>query len=180
MREGGASPPVKPRTRPDGSNRICRMGLIAALALLLVGSMPLAGCGGNSGLSTASGRILTHQQLVRRADAACRSVDKQIGRLPEPTGLSTLAKYVTETRSATVKLQEQLSGLEAPQRDRAAMSRFVGALEQGNTLLAEISSAAAAGHASAVGSLGQKLEAIDAGNLAAPLGLTNCGITPVR
>jgi hypothetical protein len=154
------------------------MELVAALAVLLVGSWLLAGCGGNSALSTASSQMLTHQQLVRRADAACRSFDRQIGQLPEPKGLSTLAKYVAETRSATVKLHKQLSGLRPPQRDRAAMGRFLRALEQGNTLLAEISSAAAAGHASAVGSLGQKLEAIDAGNLAAPLGLSNCATTP--
>jgi hypothetical protein len=128
----------------------------------------LAGCG-----SSGSG-TLSRAQLITRANAACSSTNARIAAQPEPSSLEALAGYASDTRSATTQLQQSLSALKAPASDSAAFDRYVAALEQGDALLARISSAAGAEEGAAVSSLGKELAKIPTATLADAAGLSAC------
>ena len=129
-------------------------------------AVALAGCG--------SSGALTHAQLVSRANAACRTTDAQIAALPAPRNLQALASYATSTRSETARLRQSLSALHASTSDQPALTRYLGALEQGDALLARVATAAAGGESATVSSLGDQLAAVPAGTLAADAGLSVC------
>jgi CHASE3 domain sensor protein len=91
-----------------------------------------------------------------------------------PKDLQGLATYATSTRTATDQLQQHLSELKPSAADAPKVSRYLAALKQGNAILGEISTAAAAGQKSTVSVLGKKLSATNAGALAVDAGLTSC------
>jgi hypothetical protein len=131
----------------------------------------LAGCGsGGSG----SGGTLSHAQLVSQANSLCRAANADIAALPVPKNLQGLAGYATSTRTATSRLQQHLGELKPSTADASKVSRYLAALKQGNVILGEISTAAAAGQKGTVSALGRKLSATDAGALAVAAGLTSC------
>jgi hypothetical protein len=145
------------------TTRLGRSGLLLALVGVAVG---LAGCGGSGSLS--------HAQFVRRADAECRATNSRIAALPTPSNLKGLASYATGTRSATAQLRQTLAALETPKVDQPALGRYLAALEQGNAILARISTAAAAGESATVSSLGKELAALPTSSLASKAGLPTC------
>lgn len=150
--------------RGSGWKRIAKGG--GGLATLAAGAALLAGCG--------SSATLSHAQLISKADSACSATNAKIASLPAPSSLAALATYASGTRSATTQLHQKLAGLKASSADKAAVDRYLAALEQGNSLLARISSAAAKGDSSAVSSLGTELAAVPTATLASDAGLTDC------
>jgi hypothetical protein len=129
----------------------------------------LAGCG-----SSGSGGTLSHAQLVSQANSLCRTANADIAALPVPKDLQGLSTYATSTRTATDQLQQHLSELKPSAADAPKVNRYLAALKQGNAILGEISTAAAAGQKSTVSVLGKKLSATDAGALAVDAGLSSC------
>jgi hypothetical protein len=129
----------------------------------------IAGCG-----STGGSGSLSRAQLVSRANAACSATDARIADQAGPSSLEQLAGYASSTRAATVQLQHSLAALKAPSSESAALGRYLAALEQGNALLARISSAADAGEGAAVSSLGKELAKIPTATLANAAGLSAC------
>jgi hypothetical protein len=145
------------------TTRLGRSGSLLALGGVALG---LAGCGGGGSLS--------HAQFVSRADAECRATNTRIAALPTPSNLKGLAGYATGTRSATAQLRQALSALETPKSDQPALGRYLAALDQGNAILARISTAAAAGESASVSSLGKELAALPTSSLASKAGLPTC------
>lgn len=134
-------------------------------------ALVVASCGGGGGSAQSA---LSHRQLVARADAACREANGRIASLHAPDNLSSLAGYASGTRAATVRLRRQIGALRAPQAERAAVERYLEALDRGNALLQEISKAAAAGDQSEVGVLSGRLADTRAGPLAKRAGFSSC------
>jgi hypothetical protein len=136
---------------------------------VLAASLVIAGCG-----SSGSSGTLSQAQLVSRANAACSATNARIADQAGPSSLKELAGYASSTRAATVQLQHSLSALKPPSSESAALDRYLAALEQGNALLARISSAAGAGEGAAVSSLGKELAKIPTATLANAAGLSAC------
>lgn len=143
-----------------------RLGRSGSLLAFAVVALALAGCGG--------GGALSHAQFVSRADAECRATNARIAALPTPSNLKGLASYATGTRSATARLHQALSALETPKSDQPALGRYLAVLEQGNAMLARISTAATAGESAAVSALGKELAALPTSSLASKAGLPTC------
>jgi hypothetical protein len=152
------------------STIVSRSGSHYLLGALACATIALTGCGS----SNSSGKALTHAQLVSQADSLCSATNAHIAKLTVPNDLQGLAGYASSTRAATSQLQQSLSALHPPKADEAAVARYLTALKQGDAILAQISSAAAAGEKGTVKSLGSKLSATKAGALADAAGLSAC------
>jgi hypothetical protein len=139
-------------------------GLIACATL----AFTLVGCG-------ASG-TLSHAELVSRADAACRETHASITRLAGPQNLKALASYATSTRTLTSQLEQTLSALKPPSADRASLNRYLASLRRGDTILAQLATAAAGRDRAAVSSLGEALAGLHSGALAAAADLSSCAL----
>jgi hypothetical protein len=152
------------------ARRVCAFMRVASGGLLASVTLALAGCG--------SSGTLSHAELVSRADTACRETNANIARLSGPRDLKALASYATSTRTLTSQLEQSLSALTPPSADRAALNRYLASLRRGDTILAQLSTAAAGGDRAAVSSLGEELAGLHSGALAAAADLSSCALPP--
>ena len=97
----------------------------AAVALVLVTAVLLAGCGGT--------KTLSHQALVTKANQACQQADSAVSRLGAPTAsLSALTGYATKVLPISEQLVTKLTALKPSSSDQTSFNKLVSALKNGN------------------------------------------------
>jgi hypothetical protein len=146
-------------------------GTIALLILVAL----LPGCGGS----------YTKSDFIARADAICTGAVRQTRSLAPPAAggsgpqqLRALGRYLGKLLPVVQSEAAQVRGLKRPvgdPRDRAALQRYLGALEQAAGDYRELAAAAKRGDAQAVASAEGALRASPVGSLAAGYGLRVCG-----
>lgn len=88
-----------------------------AAAVAGAAAFGLAGCGGG----------LSHDEFVQRADAICTAYDAQVKLLTRPSSYDEIVTYVEKTLPIYVGAINELSALEPPARDRAAVHDWLTA-----------------------------------------------------
>jgi hypothetical protein len=79
-----------------------RAALIAAAAVV---ALVVSACG----KSDSTG--LSHAQLVKEADAACKRLDKRIAKVEEPENASGYIKFIDGTHAAVKQIRDELRAL---------------------------------------------------------------------
>lgn len=143
------------------------------VALLTLTAL-VAGCGTD-----------TKPDFIARADAICASAVREVRSIAAPSfthsarqRLSALGVYVTDVLPLVRSEATQLRALPRPQqgaRERAALTRYLGALAQVVGVYGEFSAAAKTGDAQGVASAEAALRASPVAALANRYGLRSCG-----
>jgi hypothetical protein len=144
----------------------------AALALALVA----AGCGGGGGSPTTAttAAVLTHQQLVARANAACTKASDAVAKVPSATSVAGLATYAQRVQAIGESLHGQLVALKPSAADRQSFAGYLDALTSSNRALASMRTAAAGNDTDGVRSASDAIAGANIGVLAARAGLSSC------
>jgi hypothetical protein len=142
-----------------------RPGWIAPVFAALMAVVLIAGCGGS----------YTKSDFVARADAICASALRQT-RSIDPT--NALGQYVAAVLPIVQSEATQLRALKRPAqdaRDKAALSRYLGALAQEVQNYRKLAVAAKRGDGQGVTDAEAALRASPAASLASGYGLRACG-----
>jgi hypothetical protein len=144
----------------------------AALALALVA----AGCGGGGGSPTTAttSAVLTHQQLVTRANAACTKASNAVAQVPSATSVAGLETYARQVQTIGQSLHDQLAALKPSAGDRQSFAGYLDALSSSNRALATMRTAAAGNDTDGVRSASDAIAGANIGVLAARAGLSSC------
>ena len=138
---------------------------LAALAAVLVAAAAVAGCGSS----------YTKSDFIARADAICASALRQT-RSIAPT--SALSEYVAAVLPIVQSEATQLRALKSPPQDahdKAALTKYFGALTQEMENYRKLGAAAKRGDGQGVTNAEAALRASPAASLATAYGLRSCG-----
>lgn len=147
--------------------RLLSAGAVAA-------AIALAGCGGGGDDDGGTTEKLSHEALVSRANAACRTAAAGIARIPTAGAIDELGAYADRVGAISTRLADELSQLTPSQPDETSYTRFLDALRTSNAQLRALSAAAAAGDRDAVASAARKIANAEPGTYAAVVGLDLC------
>jgi hypothetical protein len=117
-------------------------GLVSVVGLLLV-ALLIAGCGGGgaSSSSTSSPGPMSHQSLVKAADASCRVANKAVEAVELPSETPReINRYASEMTPIVKGLVNKLEILHPSGDDKLALVAFIETLKKGDsglTLLTE-------------------------------------------
>jgi len=139
----------------------------------VVAAVALAGCGGG-GDDGGSTEKLSHEALVRRANAACRTASASVARIPAAGSIDELGDYAASVGAVGERLAGELSRLTPSQPDATSYGRFLDALRASNAQLRTLRQAADAGDRDAVASAARKIANAEPGTYAAVIGLDVC------
>jgi hypothetical protein len=158
-----------------------RRSLRAGAATVALGlALAAAGCGGGGDSDTPSATtpttaaVLTHQQLVTRANAACTKASDAVAQVPAATSMAELAAYADRVRAIGQSLHDQLSALRPPAGDRQNFAGYLDALSSSNRALASMKTAASGNDTDAVRVASEAISGANIGVLAARAGLSTC------
>lgn len=143
---------------------LCAGAVAAAIAI--------AGCGG--GGDDEKSEQLSHAELVRQANAACRAAATSIARIPAVDSIDGLAGYSQRVSGIGTRLVGELGRLTPSQPDESAYTRFIDALRRSNAELVELERAADAGDRRAVAAAARRVANAEPGTYAAVIGLDEC------
>jgi len=130
----------------------------------------LAGCGSDDDKGS-----LDHAQVVQQANAACKTTEARIAKLPSPKDQAALAGYVTQMAAATADLHDEILKLKpADNADTVALQDYAEGLDRANGALETMGKAAKAGDTGRVKAQATRIEQISVGVLAARAGLSAC------
>jgi hypothetical protein len=148
--------------------------LVAGVALGL--ALVAAGCGGGgSDTPTATtSAVLTHQQLVTQANAACTKASDAVAKVPAATTMADLAGYAGQVQTIGKSLHDQLAALNPPAADRQSFAGYLDALSASNRALAAMKTAATGNDTDAVRVASDAIAGANIGVLAARAGLSSC------
>jgi hypothetical protein len=130
-----------------------------------------AGCGGGAG-----GKVLSHDEFVKQADAICADYNDRIAALGTPQGLGDLVTFAQKGSAIATEDVDKFAKLKPPKADAGGAADFVAA---GRTVIDQLGKLEAAGRKSDVGAV-QKIAAQGQANadrsrlIAKRLGLTEC------
>jgi soluble cytochrome b562 len=171
-------------------HRPARLGARALGGVAVAVALAMAGCGGDSGGSSApttaaaapartatTSGALTHAQLVAQADAACAKASDAIGAIPVARSLSALAEYAAAVRRVGQDLREQLGALKPGADDQAAYATYLDGIDASNAALDAMRTAAQGGDARAVRAAAATIDKTAVGVLATRAGLPGCAAT---
>ncbi|HEY6835096.1 MAG TPA: hypothetical protein VI142_01375 [Gaiellaceae bacterium] len=141
--------------------------LLAALAVVLL----LAGCGGGSDPPR-----LSQAEFASKADAICRTYNRQSSAIARPTSLAELATAIDKLVAMLDQSVKRLQKLRPPKDEQADADRWLAGVQKLEADLRTVQDKAAKKDAQGVAAA---LQAGDAHNkrsnaLAAKLGLTVC------
>lgn len=140
------------------------------LAVVAVGALALAGCGGG-GSSTEGGG----GDFASGAEAACSKANKQVAALGTPQQ-EQVTKYMVETEVVIETLAKEVAALDA---SSAAETAYAQGLAQAVPILTKMSNAARSENFDAVRELSAGLVEIHLGELAEAAKLKSCAEVPV-
>jgi hypothetical protein len=156
---------------------MARSSLITGAATVAF-ALAAAGCGGgggdSTGATTASSSVLTRQQLVAQANAACAKASAEVANVPAATSISALAGYAERVQAIGVTLHGQLSALKVPAADRQNFAGYLDGLSSSNRALATMKTAAAGNDTDGVRTASDAIAGANIGVLAARAGLSDC------
>jgi hypothetical protein len=173
-------------------HRPARLGARALGGVAVAAALVLAGCGGDSDGGGASAPstaasvpartattagVLTHAQLVAKADAACAKASDAIGAIPVARSLSALAEYAAAARRVGQDLREQLGALKPGVDDQGAYATYLDGIDAANAALDAMRTAAQGGDAKAVRAAAATIDKTAVGVLATRAGLPGCAAT---
>jgi hypothetical protein len=147
------------------------LAAVAAAAVLI--TLVAAGCGGGGSSSSSSGGDFASQ-----ANAACAAANEQAAALPAPKGGTDLVTYLVKNEEIVAQLHSKLVGLEAPSESKAAVAKYLSALEEAEALLNEMANAARNANPDAVKSISREVGEIEVGALAKQANLSTCAESP--
>lgn len=145
------------------------IGLAAVAAAIAI-----AGCGGGGDDGDKRSEKLSHEALVSRANAACRTAATSIARIPSVDSIDGLADYSQRISAIGTRLVGELTLLTPSQPDETSYARFLDALRRSNTELIALERAADAGDQRAVAAAARRVANAEPGTYAAVIGLDAC------
>jgi len=148
---------------------VLRVRIVVAF-LAVCASLTGAACGSTdpSGLS--------HQELVKRANAACTDLDQALKKVEEPENAESYVEFVEATRGAVKRTTDPLAALEPRDADAAAYTKLSGIYRQLDRTLADLVKAAHAEDPQKIEELSSRVDRLvtSSHRAARDLGATGC------
>jgi hypothetical protein len=144
------------------------------VAVVCVGFLMVAGCGGGGSATTSGQQPLSQQEFVAQANAACKQANGELRALQAPTDLPSFASFTAQSEPVAKNLYSKLSALAPPANLQAQWSQIITDFHTALAKLADIRTAAEAGDAQKVQSIANDIQALSDDPQARDMGLDEC------